>query len=217
MLRVQSFSEVGGHQVNEDAFRIETHPLDPDCVVCFLADGQGGQPGGGPAALLACQSALAAALTVLPKRLANPASWLEILRKADAAVAADAVAGFTTLVGLVIVRGKVVGASSGDSAALLISGGKPVELTAAQLKNPPVGCGMALPIPFAADLSEPWRILVMSDGVWKYVGWDRVVEVATQAADASVIDRLQQHARLPGSGRFPDDFTVVLLESLGSA
>jgi serine/threonine protein phosphatase PrpC len=212
MVSVQSCSEVGGHRLNEDAFRVQTHPLAPDCWLCLVADGQGGQAGGGPAAWRACEAALSAALRCRPERLLNPSTWSDILRQADAAVAADPVAGFTTLVGLCVYRSCVVGGSSGDSAALLVSGGQAKELTAAQHKNPPVGCGAAVAVPFAARIVEPWRVLVMSDGVWKYVGWDRVVEIASRACGPVGITELQGLARLPGSGRFQDDFTVVVLE-----
>src|SRR5207253_11431307 len=109
-------------------------------------------------------------------------------------------------------RGRVAGASSGDSAALLVSGGKAHELTAGQQKNPPVGSGAAVAVPFAATVKEPWRVLVMSDGVWKYVGWDQVGEVACRACGSGIIAELQRLARLPRSGRFQDDFTVVVLE-----
>jgi serine/threonine protein phosphatase PrpC len=213
MFSVHYFSEPGGHRLNEDAFRVQPHPLDPDCWLCFVADGQGGQAGGGPAAQRACQTALAAAVGSRPARLAQPSTWTDIVRQADTAVAADDAAGFTTLVGLCVYRNYVVGASSGDSAALVVIGGKHHELTAAQHKNPPVGSGAAVAVPFAAALKEPWRLLVMSDGVWKYVGWDRVIEVASQARGPDVIAELQQSARLPGSGRFQDDFTVVVLEA----
>jgi hypothetical protein len=135
------------------------------------------------------------------------------LRQADVAVAADSGAGFTTLVGLCVYQGRVVGASSGDSAALVISGGKARELTAGQQKNPPVGSGAAVAVPFATGAAEPWRVLVMSDGVWKYVGWDRVVAIASRARGPAVIAELQAAARLPGSGHFQDDFTVVVLEA----
>jgi hypothetical protein len=128
-------------------------------------------------------------------------------------VAADPGAGFTTLVGLCVYRGRVVGASCGDSAALLVSGGKARELTAGQQKNPPVGSGTAVAVPFAAAVAEPWRVLAMSDGVWKYAGWDRVAEIAGRAPGPLVITELQAAARLRGSGRFQDDFTVVVLEA----
>jgi serine/threonine protein phosphatase PrpC len=213
MVSVQSCSEAGGHRHNEDAFCVQAHPLAADCWLCLVADGQGGQAGGGSAARLACQTALAAALACRPEDLIEPSPWPGIFRRADAAVAADAAAGFTTLVGLCVYRGRVAGASCGDSAALLVSGGKTRELTAGQRKNPPVGSGAAVAIPFAAQVTEPWRVLVMSDGVWKYVGWDRLVATATQARGPEVITALQELASLPGSGRFPDDFTVVVLEA----
>ncbi len=213
MVGVQSYSEVGGHRLNEDAFCVQAHPLDADCWFAFLADGQGGQAGGGPAARLACHSALAAALGCRPAELTDPSTWSGVLRQADAAVAADADAGFTTLVGLCVSRGRVVGASSGDSAALLVSRGKANELTAGQHKNPPVGSGAAVAVSFEAAVKEPWRVLVMSDGVWKYVGWDRVVEVAARACGSAMINELQRLARLPGSGGLQDDFTVVVLEA----
>ena len=95
MIGVQSYSEVGGHRLNEDAFCVQCHPLDSDCWLCLVADGQGGQAGGGPAAQLACQAALGAALGCLPAALIEPSTWSSILRHADAAVAADSMAGFT--------------------------------------------------------------------------------------------------------------------------
>ena len=39
--RVLSFSEIGGdHAVNEDVFEVRSHPADPACWLCFLADAQ---------------------------------------------------------------------------------------------------------------------------------------------------------------------------------
>jgi hypothetical protein len=213
MIGAHSYSEVGGHRLNEDAFCVQAHPLAPDCWLCLVADGQGGQPGGGPAAQLACQTALGAARVCRPVDLLDSRSWSGILRQADAAVATAPEAGLTTLVCLCVYRGRVVGASSGDSAALLVCGGKATELTAGQHKNPPVGCGAAVAVPFAAALTEPWRVLAMFDGVWKYVGWDRVVAIASRARGPGIIAELQEAARLPGSGRFQDDFTVVVLEA----
>ena len=143
----------------------------------------------------------------------DPRAWSTIFRQADAAVAADPAAGFTTLVAICVCRDRLAGASSGDSAALLLSGGKARELTAGQHKNPPVGSGATLAVPFTSVMTKPWRILVMSDGVWKYVGWDRVAQIAGRARGVSVIAELQEAARLRESRRFQDDFTVVILEA----
>jgi hypothetical protein len=43
MVAVFSFTEVGGHLVNEDAFLVQPHPQDPACWLLLLADGQGGR------------------------------------------------------------------------------------------------------------------------------------------------------------------------------
>ena len=61
MVTSLSFSEVGGHRVNEDAMAVQQHPADPNLWVCVIADGQGGQAGGGPASQLACETMMAAA------------------------------------------------------------------------------------------------------------------------------------------------------------
>ena len=212
MVQVFSFSEVGGHRVNEDAFCVQPHPLTADNWLCFLADGQGGRAGGGAAAQLACRSGLDIASKFRSESLIDRSIWPDILRQADLAVEADVDAGYTTLIGLCASGKRIAGASSGDSAVLLVNKGKAVHLTSAQHKNPPVGSGAAIFVPFEAEVEAPWSILVMSDGVWKYAGWDRVADVAVRQRGPTVLEALQECARLPRSGQFPDDFTVVLLE-----
>jgi hypothetical protein len=211
MVGVTSFSEAGGHPINEDAFEVRRHPSDPECWLCFLADGQGGRAGGMAAAQLACRAAAEDTLRHPPRALAKPAVWDAILRQADRAVLADSEAGFTTLLGFCISDGFLTGASSGDSAILAVSGGDAArEITTGQLKNPPVGSGGARFVPFSVPLVGPWTVLAMSDGVWKYVGWERLARAAVESRASSIVETLQGAARLPGSGRFPDDFTVVV-------
>jgi PPM family protein phosphatase len=86
------------------------------------------------------------------------------------------------------------------------------EVTDGQAKNPPVGSGSAFFRPFHLALGEAWRVLAMSDGVWKYAGWEAVEAAMREETGERLIERLRERARLPGSGRFPDDFTAVLLE-----
>ena len=107
-----------------------------------------------------------------------------------------------------------LGASSGDSAVLVISDGKPAtQVTAGQFKNPPVGSRMALFMPFAVKLNRPWLVLAMADGVWKYVGWDRIVEEASRARGQALLPTLQNIARLGSARSFQDDFTIVCFEA----
>lgn len=215
MVEVTTFTEAGGHPLNEDAFLVQQHPADPDCWLCFLADGQGGRSGGGEAARLACRAGLDVVARARPERPPDARSWVSRLSAADSAVAADVVAGFTTLVGFSAWNGRLIGASGGDSAVLVVTGGEARELTAGQRKNPPVGSGEAVFVPFAATLTEPWKVLAVTDGVWKYAGWEKVVRAATTLSGETLVAALRDAARLPGSGRFPDDFTVVLLEGGG--
>ncbi len=217
MLSVLTYSDVGGHANNEDAFAVQCHPLAPAAVVCVVADGQGGRAGGGPAAQLACRAGLEILVKSPPDKLSDQRLWVGLLRTVDEAVRKDESAGFTTFVGMCVTADRVVGVSSGDSAALVVTPTGAAELTRGQQKNPPVGSGMAVAVPFEAELDEPWQLLVMTDGVWKYVGWKRVIEVAQRARGAELLLQLDKAARLPGSGQFPDDFTVVLVEPLNES
>ncbi len=148
--------------------------------------------------------------------LADPEVWQSILRQADRVVADDPAAGFTTLLGFFIADGSLAGASSGDSAVLTLSAGDPArDATKGQLKNPPVGSGEARFTFFSAPLTAPWSVLAMSDGVWKYVGWDRLVRAVVSSHGEALVEALRGLARLPRSGRFPDDFTLVVFEETG--
>jgi hypothetical protein len=140
--------------------------------------------------------------------------WTDLLNAVDSSIASHPEAGFTTFVGLSVRGDTVTGASCGDSAAVAVCRDTaPRVLTARQFKNPPVGSGEADFIPFEMELVRPWRILVMSDGVWKYATWDRVWDCAARLSGEELIAELQRAARLKTTGEFQDDFTIVLLES----
>jgi PPM family protein phosphatase len=182
-------------------------------LLCFLADGQGGRSGGADAARIACGTAAELAIQRPPHALSQPASWPGILREADRAVLANPNAGFTTLLGFCIAKNLLVGASSGDSAVMAFSDHQPpLDVTRAQIKNPPVGSGAAELAPFFVPLAGPWLVLAMSDGVWNYVGWEHLVQTASGSRGEQLLELLKGFARLPRSGEFPDDFTLVALE-----
>ncbi|MDB5312062.1 MAG: hypothetical protein JWO38_6264 [Gemmataceae bacterium] len=213
MIHLLSYTEVGGHRVNEDVFVARSHPADPDCQLGCLADGQGGRAGGGRAAQLACETAVAAASQYPPAELFDPLVWQSVLAQADTVVAADLTAGLTTLIGLCVRGDQLAGASSGDSAVVTVGPRGSQELTAHQFKNPPVGSGGAIFVPFETSLTRPWRVLAMSDGVWNYAGWDRVTAAGIRTGGRELLAQLQEAARLRGTGGFPDDFTLILLET----
>jgi PPM family protein phosphatase len=236
---VFTHSEAGGHATNEDAFDVRQHPeFSPHlafghprrgrdlrllprgekggpCWVGALADGQGGRSGGAAAAQLACRIVIDAALAQPIASLSKPQTWIDALRRADEGVLADSVAGYTTLIGFAVVGGRVVGASSGDS-ALWVAGadGRATELTARQAKNPPIGSGSVLPMSFAAELSDSWVVLAVSDGVWKYVGRDGIQAVLRENRGQVLLDALLARARVPRSGGLQDDFTAIVLQAV---
>lgn len=209
-----SFSAVGDHETNEDAFAVSRHPEVGECVLCAVADGQGGRAGGEKAARTACDSFIVEAGRRSPRELKKARLWGGMLRGVDEAVFAENDAGFSTLVAFALTNEWVCGASSGDSAALLVNAGRRAQvLTESQIKNPPVGSGSARFVPFASRLVAPWSVVTMTDGVWKYAGWPQVMQLADQLRGQELIDALRSRAALPGGVRFQDDFTLVVLEN----
>jgi hypothetical protein len=215
MIQIFSHTETGGHAHNEDAIEVRPHPSDPDCLLCALADGQGGQAGGARAAHLVYRVCIEAASAKQPAILVTrPGAWEEILRQADAAVANDPEAGFTTLIAFCIQKDAICGASNGDSGVYAVSAGEPgAILTERQRKDPPIGCGGARPVGFMARLQQPWTVLALSDGVWKYAGWERVAHAASHLMCNDITESVRKQAGLPGSGRLQDDFTLLVLQS----
>lgn len=205
-------SEAGHNHVNEDAVRVRPHPEDARAVLCCLADGQGGQAGGAAAAQAAVEESLKAASSFPAKDLFDAASWYGIVSAADEAVCADDAAGFTTLISLCVSEGQVCGASCGDSGALLLQNGRDWILTENQRKNPPVGSSAASPVAFSARLQPGWKLLVMSDGVWKYVGWENIARMAATQSGETLIASLRQAALDANGGKLDDDFSVALLQ-----
>jgi PPM family protein phosphatase len=205
-------SEPGHDHTNEDAVEVRLLPTPDQILVCALADGQGGQRGGGAAAQIAVRKSLQAAMTYAPTALLNERTWREIVNTADEAISDAPDAGYTTLIGLGIQKERLFGASCGDSAAALISDGQTHFLTEHQFKNPPVGSGASQPVAFSAPLGRDWKVLVMSDGVWKYVGWEKIAEFARQLEGEALIAALREAVASGWGGKLPDDFSLVLVQ-----
>lgn len=212
MIEVFSRSGPGGHRQNEDAFAVQRLSHEPECYLFVVADGQGGQSGGAEAARLACETCVQTALAYSPSQLFLPSTWGTILQAADEAVCDSPLAGYTTLAAFCATETHLCGASSGDSAVILLNADqRALILTDRQQKNPPVGSRAATFVPFAANLLPPWTVLAMSDGVWKYAGWENVRRIAGQKRGEELIDALRDSARMQGRGDLQDDFTVVVL------
>ncbi len=219
MILVTQHSEPGDHPDNQDVLVTAAHPLDSTWHLAAVADGMGGQPGAFEAAQLACRTFLRRASTLAPRELAQPGSWVTVLRAADSAITADSQAGFSTLAAVGVTATTLLGDSCGDSAVVLFSGGRPMQiLTDAQRKNPPVGSGEAEFVPFGAALTPPWTVLLLTDGVWKYVGWDFLAGLDPHQPGEQLIRLTRARATLRGAREpdtyrgLQDDFTLVVLQ-----
>lgn len=213
MIEYLSFSEAGHGHGNEDRIEAVAHPADGSVLLCSLADGQGGRAGGALAASIAVAESVRAAQGFTPEELANPSVWRAIGYSADRAVSDHAEAGYTTLVTLAASHEAIVGCSSGDSSALLVAGERSVVLTEQQRKNPPVGSLAAEWTPFRADLTGGWKLLLTSDGVWKYVGWEVMLEACMRHAGRELVEALRRAASERVGRDLPDDFSLVLVEA----
>ena len=209
-LRFLTFTEAGDNHINEDAVQVRSYPGRADFALCSLADGQGGRSGGARAAQVAVEESLRAALSFPADALKQAASWYPVVSAADDAVSEDDDAGFCTLVSLGVSLQYVCGASCGDSGALLLTGGRETLLTEHQRKNPPVGSGAARPTAFEACLDPGWKLLVVSDGVWNYVGWDQIAAIAAQTQGDQLIAALRRAALDSNAGKMLDDFSAAL-------
>jgi serine/threonine protein phosphatase PrpC len=204
------FSEPSDEHENEDAVRIEK--LD-DAWIGAIADGQGGRAGGAKASSLACESIMAAVRNSPSGFPVDPPFWRALFATADRAVHDDSEAGLTTLIAFCVKDGHVYGASCGDSAAYLCHARVYVNnLTLRQDKNPQIGSGITACTYFISPVVKPWSLLVMTDGVWKYVGWERINDILKRVGGEEFRSELTAAGRLPGSGKFPDDFSFALIE-----
>ena len=204
-------SEAGHHHRNEDTVAVQPHPRDASTLLCVLADGQGGRFGGAAASQTAVQKCLEFAAEYSVQQLLDHSSWYEILSGADEAVSEHPDAGFTTLIALCIADGKVCGVSCGDSAALLASNSDYEVLTERQRKNPPVGSSAAFPTAFTAKFRSS-TLLIMSDGVWRFVGNDAIAELCRAKQGQELILALRQLQLDQNGGELPDDFSIILVQ-----
>jgi hypothetical protein len=67
-------------------------------------------------------------------------------------------------------------------------------------------------VPFASSLIRPWTVLAMSDGVWKYSGWESVLNAASEGTGETIIQKLREKAVLQRTRSLQDDFTLVVFQ-----
>jgi serine/threonine protein phosphatase PrpC len=186
---------VPANRVGEDraaAFTI------PNGHVLVLADGAGGTSGGAAAADAVVARASISSLTCAP-------DCVHVLETVDRALAE---LGQTTAILLVVSNGGVFGGCVGDSSAWLVDGSGTLDLTENQNRKPLLGSGRAKPAPFG-PFDFRGRVLIGSDGLFKYVDLDRIREIVANLPVRSVPDALVAAARLP-SGGLQDDIAIIV-------
>lgn len=194
-------------ELSED--RLAVHKV-PGCVVLIVADGAGGMPGGGRAADMAI-TVVEAALSQPGFNPFLPGSWTDLLVEADAAIARDRVAGETTCVVLAVTdEGRVVGASSGDSGAVVVRDGTTDDLTEKQKRKLRLGSGRASPVTFERE-ALTGILLAATDGLFNYARPDVIARIVTESEDLDeVAEGLVEAVRLAG-GDLMDDVALVLV------
>lgn len=213
MIAYFAHTEPGGHEENEDRFEVRAISAASSGYLSAVADGQGGQTGAALAAAIACQSCLDKAVSLPINQLLSLSAWSTILEDADKAVADAEDASYTTLIAFCLTETMLCGGSSGDSATLVRSAGhSPYILTKHQRKNPPVGSRGAVFVPFSWCLVPPWTVLAMTDGVWKYAGWDCILAASTLASGEDILRTLREKVALPRTGQLQDDFTLAVFQ-----
>lgn len=209
-MRYEVHSEPGGKALTEDCLVAKRHPSHHATIVFALADGQGGQSNGADAAKAACDAVWSQSSSLHFQKLEEETTWVQILEATDRAVSTTG--GFTTLVALSANGNSIIGASCGDSKAFFRASNEDsiCELTSRQSKNPPIGSEVAQPTAFTCPTLHGGRLLVLSDGVWKYCGAENLrtsFQLPIEAVGAHLKKGVIQNMR-----SLPDDFSVIVAD-----
>lgn len=209
-MKVVTHTEAGGGKANQDYLVAERHPLAADTWICAIADGQGGRPEGDKASSIACRSVAEICRRTPSDHLAQPGAWMDILADANARVASGT-EGFTTLIGFAVGPDFICGASVGDSKLYFQPrGGEIIELTANQDKNPPCGVIGAYFAAFSTQLPEEGSVLLaVTDGVWKYAGYEAIQNVLKLETSTAAAEILLTAIRARGGQQLPDDVAII--------
>jgi PPM family protein phosphatase len=196
MLRVSRIESAG-----TDQDRVLALPTEAG-VLLAVSDGAGGWGDGARAAERVIEGL---------KRCAGGSSaiWMQTLQALDAELARANI-GEATAVVVEATETHLRGASVGDSAAFTLTGATVEEITRHQRRKPLLGAGDARIVAFEL---EAWsgRLLLVSDGIVKYVPRAELPALAATGSMADEISELVRRARLP-SGGLQDDLAIVLCE-----
>lgn len=118
--------------------------------------------------------------------------------------------GQTTAIIAKISNERIFGASVGDSCAWLVRQSSYIDLTQEQIQKPLLGSGRARPVGFGPyDVNES-KIMLASDGLFKYVHHNKILSIIASEKINDVAALLIEAARLP-SGALQDDISIITI------
>ena len=174
-------------------------------LLLVLADGAGGRAGGAAAATRLTAAARSRRGELFSQRL-TPSQFL---LESDASLRADPDAGESTAIVALLLGDEVSGASVGDSAAWSLDEEAWTDLTRSQVRKPLLGSGRAWPVPFGPRPRGSRRLLLASDGLFKYAPPSGIQALAATSPLADAPRALIELVRLP-SGALQDDVAVIV-------
>ncbi|MFE8597758.1 SpoIIE family protein phosphatase [Archangium violaceum] len=170
-------------------------------IVAVVADGAGGTGGGAAAAQAVIDAVREQGWS------AREGTWVELLGRLDRSVSP----GQTTAVVVALGPTGLVGASVGDSEAWWWNGLVEHALTRGQRRKPLLGSDEAMPVGFTLEARGEGTLVLGSDGLWKYVRWERVPEALRHPPEQAA-RHLMESVRYP-SGALPDDVSVIVVRA----
>lgn len=182
-----------------------------DALVLVIADGSGGQSGGGEAAQLVIDTVQAKLTDDFI--VADKGAWCALLVDLDRTLEENTLAGETTAIVMAISRRFIAGASVGDSRAIHFTRRDVRDLTERQNRRPLLGSGGAIPVPFAAP-SRIGTVVAGTDGLFGYINYKELKKLTLTKGSTSLrSEDLLKAVQLP-SGKFSDDVSFCVVDTI---
>lgn len=179
-----------------------------DRVVLVVADGAGGRRGGADAAQFACERIMSQAAD----SFGSARDWADRLKIIDRQLTDSDHGGQTALLVAEVWNGRVCGASVGDSEAWAVDRRRdPIDLTDGQPRRPLVGTGAARPKPFGPVELDGRRLLLASDGLFRFATKKSLLHKAQWTVVSRAPSLLTDLVRLR-NGELQDDVAVIVCQ-----
>jgi len=177
-------------------------------LILVLADGAGGLSGGAKAAEFVVES--------VKKRInslvVSSEQLCAFLTTLDHEMSSNGTLGETTCAIVILSEGRIIGASIGDSGALIFSKDSVDDLTKGQIRKPLLGSGRALSTGFNRSHLDG-ILLIASDGLLKYTSQEKIAATIETSNFNSAANKLIDLVRYQ-SGTLPDDISILLVRKI---